>query len=79
MSNRGEHHVVPNSDGGWDVKRENAKRASGHYETKAEAMKAGREMSRNANTELIPHKKDGTIQNPDSHGNDPCPPIDKNR
>ena len=79
MSNRGEHHVVPNSDGGWDVKRENAKRASGHYETKAEAMKDGREMSRNANTELIPHKKDGTIQNPDSHGNDPCPPKDKNR
>ena len=79
MSNRGEHHVVPNSDGGWDVKRENAKRARGHYETKAEAMKAGREMSRNANTELIPHKKDGTIQNPDSHGNDPCPPKDKNR
>lgn len=30
---RKEHHIVPNSKGGWDVKRENAKRSSGHYET----------------------------------------------
>ena len=35
---RKEHHVVPNPDGGWDVKRENAKRSSGHYDTKKEAM-----------------------------------------
>lgn len=77
---RDEHHVVPNSKrGGWDVKRNGAQRASGHYETKADAMKAGREISRNQGTEFIPHRKDGTIQNPDSHGNDPCPPKDKNR
>lgn len=74
---RKEHHVVPNPDGGWDVKRENAKRSSGHYETKKEAMEAGRRMSINQGTELIPHRKDGTIQNPNSHGNDPCPPRDK--
>ena len=74
---RKEHHVVPNPDGGWDVKRENAKRASGHYETKKEAMDAGRRMSINQGTELIPHRKDGLIQRPDSHGNDPCPPKDK--
>ena len=35
---RKEHHVVPNPNGGWDVKRENAKRSSGHYDTKQEAM-----------------------------------------
>lgn len=74
---RKEHHVVPNPDGGWDVKRENAKRASGHYETKKEAMDAGRRISINQGTELIPHRKDGIIQRPDSHGNDPCPPKDK--
>ena len=74
---RKEHHIVPNSNGGWDVKRENAKRSSGHYETKKEAMEAGRRMSINQGTELIPHRKDGTIQNPNSHGNDPCPPRDK--
>lgn len=74
---RKEHHVVPNPDGGWDVKRENAKRSSGHYDTKQEAMEAGRRMSINQKTELIPRRKDGTIQNPNSHGNDPCPPRDK--
>lgn len=74
---RKEHHVVPNPEGGWDVKRENAKRSSGHYDTKQEAMEAGRRMSINQKTELIPHRKDGTIQNPNSHGNDPCPPKDK--
>ena len=74
---REEHHVVPNSErGGWDAKRNGAERASGHYETKSDAMKAGREMSRNAGTEFVVHGKDGRIQNPDSHGNDPCPPKD---
>ncbi len=78
MAKREEHHVVPNSNhGGWDVKRNNADRASGHYEKKSDAVDAARQMSRNANTELVIHKKDGTIQNPDSHGNDPCPPRDR--
>ena len=26
--------------------------------------------------ELIPHGMDGKIQNPNSYGNDPCPPRD---
>lgn len=46
---RKEHHIVPNSKGGWDVKRENAKRSSGHYETKKEAMEAGRRMTSTRN------------------------------
>ena len=74
---RNEHHVVPNSErGGWDIKRNNAQRSSAHVPTKAEAMKVGRIISRNQNTELIPHLKNGKFQNPDSHGNDPCPPKD---
>lgn len=40
---RKEHHVVPNPDGGWDVKRENAKRSSGHYDTKREPWMPGGE------------------------------------
>ena len=50
---------------------------SDRTKTKKEAMEAGRRMSINQGTELIPHRKDGTIQNPNSHGNDPCPPRDK--
>jgi hypothetical protein len=71
------HHVVPNSDGGWDVKRSKAERASKHFETKQEAVDWGRQVSRNQQTELIVHKQDGRIQNPDSHGNDPLPPRDR--
>ena len=77
---RKQHHVVPNSKrGGWDFKKNSASRASGQYDTKAEAMEAGRRMRQNHHSELIPHRKDGTIQNPDSHGKDPCPPKDKNK
>ncbi len=74
---REEHHVVPNPSGGWDVKRNNAERSSGHYETKQQAVDAGRKISQNQGTEFIIHGKDGKIQNPDSHGNDPFPPRDK--
>jgi len=71
---RKERHVVPNPEGGWDSKREKAERASKHFESKEDAMKWSREKSKSEGSELIPHRKDGTIQNPDSHGNDPYPP-----
>ena len=74
---RNEHHVVPNANGGWDIKRNNSSRASSHFETKTDAVSRARELSRNQGTELIIHRRDGQIQNPDSHGNDPCPPKDK--
>jgi len=56
---RGTHHVVHNSKGGWDVKRGGAQRSSGHYETKAAAVKAGRAISKNQKTEFLIHGKDG--------------------
>ena len=74
---RDEHHIIPSHDGGWDVKRNGAKRASAHSETKSEAMRIGRQISKNQGTEMIVHGRDGRIQNPDSHGNDPCPPRDR--
>lgn len=74
-----EHHVVPNSSrGGWDVKRDNAQRASIHTSTKEEAVKVARELSKKAGSELVIHGKDGKIQQKDSHGNDPNPPKDRN-
>ena len=65
------HHVVPNPAGGWDVKRSRAKKASRHLDTKEKAVDAGRKISRNQGTEFVIHRKDGTIQRKDSHGNDP--------
>ena len=44
MSKKRDDHVVPNSDrGGWDVKREGADRASGHFDRKTDAMDRGRD------------------------------------
>jgi len=68
------HHVVPNHEGGWDVKKSGSERASGHYETKADAVKDGRQISRNQGTELFIHRKDGQFKQKDSHGPDKCPP-----
>lgn len=74
-----ERHVVPNSKGGWDSKRSNAEKASKHFGTKAEAMEWSKEKSKEEGSELIPHGKDGQIQNPNSYGKDPCPPKDNKR
>ena len=41
------HHVVRNADDGWNVKANNAKRSSGHFQTKKEAVDAGRKISSN--------------------------------
>lgn len=74
---RKEHHVVPNPKGGWDVKRNGAQKASKHFVRKSEAIKYGRKVSKNQNTEFIIHGKDGSIQQSDSHGHDPNPPRDR--
>lgn len=71
---RKEHHVVHNPNGGWDVKRNGAERASAHADTKQDAVDRGRAISRNQSTEFVVHNKDGKISGSDSHGNDPYPP-----
>jgi len=68
------HHVVPNPDGGWDIKRGGASRASGHHDKKQDAINQAREISRRQGTELRIHNKDGRIGSSDSHGGDPYPP-----
>lgn len=68
-------HVTTHSGGGWQGKREGARRASCVAPTKAQAVARARELSKAQGGELIIHKQDGTIQARDSHGNDPYPPI----
>lgn len=65
------HHVVPNPNGGWDVKKGGAEKASLHTEIKQDAIDRGREISRNQGTEFVIHGLNGVIQSKDSHGNDP--------
>lgn len=67
-------HVVPGSNGGWNVKGAGNSKATAHADTKAEATKIAREISKNQGSELFIHGRDGKIQSRDSHGNDPYPP-----
>ena len=70
-------HIVSNQNrGGWDAKRPNADRVSKHFETKQEALDWSREFAKKEGLEMIPHRKDGQIQNPNSYGPDSCPPKD---
>lgn len=76
MTKRDTHRVMPH-DNRWQVKRDGDQKASHVVDTKKEAEKIAREISRNQGTELQIHGKDMKIQRSDSHGNDPCPPKDK--
>ena len=70
-------HIVSNPDrGGWDAKRPNAEKASKHFEKKQDALDWSRALAKKESLEMIPHRKDGQIQNPNSYGNDPSSIID---
>jgi hypothetical protein len=73
------HHVMPALDGGWSVKRTGSARASKHFPTKAAAESWGRMQSIKDRSELVIHRRDGTIARKDSHGKDPYPPRDRKR
>lgn len=64
----------PTSD--WAVKPEKADRALRVYDTKDQAVTKARLVAKENKTELVIHKKDGTIQDKDSFGRDPMPPKD---
>lgn len=64
-------HVVPNKNGGWDVKRPHAERASRHTETQKEAIEIGREIAKDSSSELFIHNGKGRIRDKNSYGNDP--------
>ncbi len=78
MSN---YHVSKNKDlGMWKTKRDGADRASGYYNTKAEAEKAAKGFSaNNGGGEVRIHSPKGPIRDSDTvpPGHDPNPPKDK--
>jgi predicted RNase H-like HicB family nuclease len=73
-------HVVPNADGGWDVKKPGADRASSHHDTQGEAEQRAKEILGNAGGgEAVIHDRGGKIRDKDTvpPGKDPFPPRDK--
>ena len=75
MARKKDYHVVPDGSR-WSVKREGNKKASSVLDTQREAIDTGRKLAQEAKTELVIHRKDGTIRDSDSYGKDPCPPKD---
>lgn len=74
---KNDRHVVPDPDGGWDVKAPGATRPSAHTNTQVEAIARAREIIHNAGGgELVTHGQDGRIRAKDTipPGNDPYPP-----
>lgn len=69
-------HVVPHSDG-WATKKEGAGRAGAVVDTQKEAIGRARQQAIRERVEVVIHKRDGTIRDSDSYGNDPHPPKDK--
>lgn len=72
-------HVVPNSDGGWDVKKPGAARASSHHQTQKEAEARAKEVVGNAGGgEVRIHDSKGRIRDSDTvkPAKDPNPPRD---
>ena len=67
----GTTHVVPRNGSGWSVKRGGEPIPVSNHRTKANAEAAGRRVSRDAESELKIHNRDGRIARSDSHGNDP--------
>jgi hypothetical protein len=74
MTKRKEHHVVPNKDGGWDIKKGGGSKSIKHFDKKSNAELFARRVSKNQGSELVIHGLDGKIQRSDSHGHDPHPP-----
>ena len=74
MANPNDRHVVPNENGGWDVKAGSAQRASAHTDTQAQAQARARAIIGNAGGgEMLTPGRGGQIRAKDTipNGNDP--------
>jgi hypothetical protein len=68
-------HVVPH-EGGWAVRGAGNSRVTSHHRTQGAAETAARTIARREQAEVVIHRRDGTIRDSDSYGNDPNPPRD---
>lgn len=67
-------HVVPDKNGGWNVKGAGNSRATKHTETQSEAIQIAKNIAKNQGSELFIHGKNGRIRERNTYGDDPFPP-----
>lgn len=68
-------HVVPKGNQ-WAVKGAGNEKYTKVTDTQKQAIEVARSIAKSQKAELVIHRKDGTIRDKDSYGNDPCPPKD---
>jgi hypothetical protein len=66
-------HIVKHL-GGWAVKGEGNEKSTVITKTQAEAIKIGRDIAINQQSELVIHGTNGKIREKNSFGNDTFPP-----
>ncbi len=69
-------HTVPWGNN-WAVKKEGQEKPISIHRTKDVTQHEGASLAKKLEVEHVIHGKDGTIQDKDSYGKDPCPPKDK--
>jgi hypothetical protein len=70
------YHSVPKGDG-WAVKKEGTAAPVSTHRTQAAAEVKTHQLAKQAEVEAVYHRRDGTIKDKDSFGNDPNPPKDR--
>lgn len=76
MSGKRDIHVVPHKDG-WATRKGGAERVGRTTDTQQQAIEKARDQAKREHVEVVIHRRDGTIRDSDSYGNDPVPPVDK--
>lgn len=76
MNKKRDIHVVPHEKG-WATRKEGTSRAGSIHDTQRDAIEQAKQQAEREKTEVVIHRKDGTIRDSDSYGNDPHPPKDK--
>ena len=66
-------HVVPR-DGKWAVKPEGSDTPTSIHQTQRKAIDRAKSIAQNQESELLVHRKDGTIRERRTYGPDPYPP-----
>lgn len=64
---RNQRHVVPKSEGGWDVRKPHAQRSSGHFDRQSDAEARAKEILGNVGGgEAVIHNRHGQIRDSDT-------------
>ena len=77
MINNRQIRVSPLGGNQWKVHKPWAQRDIKHFDNQFAAKKFAEDIAKKEKLEMIIQKRDGTICERNSYGNDPCPPRDK--